>query len=129
MVPRGGGVVSFRFPRSLHSGQLFFPEVRVGFPVLFAVYWLSVLAWCLLAERLCASLSQRHPLLYESLGRPAPLAAGSGMQDAVSLLGFLLHRRDRSVDDPRLARLCGAMRGLLIAYSLFFLTAPAVLAR
>jgi hypothetical protein len=101
----------------------------VGFPVLFAVYWLSVLAWCLLAERLCASLSRRHPLLYEALGRPAPLAAGSGMQDAVALLGFLLRRRDRHVDDPRLARLCGAMRGFLVAYSLFFLSLPALLAR
>ncbi len=99
----------------------------MGFSVLFSVYWLSVLIWCLLAERLCASLSRRHPLLYESLGRPAPLAAGSGMQDAVALLGFLLRRRDRTVDDPRLARLCGAMRGLLIGYSLFFLMLPAVL--
>ena len=66
---------------------------------------------------------------YEALGRPAPLAAGSKLQDAVALLGFLLRRRDRYVDDPRLARLCGAMRGLLVVYSLFFLTVPAVLVR
>jgi hypothetical protein len=78
---------------------------------------------------LCSSLSRRHPLLYESLGRPAPLAAGSGMHDAVALLGFLLRRRDRSMDDPRLARLCGAMRALLVAYSLFFLSLPALLGR
>ena len=101
----------------------------MGFPVLFAVYWLSVLVWCLLAERLCVSLSRRHPILYEALGRPAPLAAGSGMQDAFALLGFLLRRRDRHVDDPRLARLCGTMRGLLVVYSLFFLTLPVLLAR
>ena len=44
-----------------------------------------------------------------------------------ALLGFLLRRRDRYVDDPRLARLCGAMRGLLVAYSLFFLLLPALL--
>ncbi len=102
-------------------------EVCVSFPVLFSVYWLSVLAWCVLAEQLRASLSLRHPLLYEALGRPAPLATGSGMQDAVALLGFLLRRRDRDMDDPRLARLCGAMRGLLVGYSLFFLILPAVL--
>ena len=101
----------------------------MGFSVLFTVYWLSVLAWCLLAERLCASLSRRHPLLYEALGRPAPLAAGSGMQDAFALLGFLLRRRDRYVDDPRLARLCSVMRSLLIVYSLFFLALPALLRR
>ncbi len=34
------------------------------FPVLFAVYWSSVLVWFLMASRLCAALSQRHPLLY-----------------------------------------------------------------
>jgi hypothetical protein len=51
------------------------------------------------------------------------------MQDAFSLLGFLLRRRDRSVDDPRLARLCGTMRWLLAAYSLFFLSLPALLER
>ena len=101
----------------------------MGFSVLFSVYWLSVLAWCLLAERLCSSLSRRHPLLYEALGRPAPLATGARMQDAVALLGFLLRRRDRFVDDPGLARLCGAMRGLLVGYSLFFLTVPVLLAR
>lgn len=101
----------------------------MDFPVLFAVYWLSVLAWCVLAEQLCSSLSRRHPLLYDALGRPAPLAAGSGMQDAFALLGFLLRRRDRYVDDPGLARLCGAMRGLLVAYSLFFLSLPGLLAR
>lgn len=101
----------------------------MGFSVLFSVYWLSVLAWCLLVERLCASLSHRHPLLYEALGRPAPLATGAGMQDAVALLGFLVRRRDRYVDDPPLARLCGAMRGLLVGYSLFFLTVPVLMAR
>ena len=101
----------------------------MGFPFLFSVYWVSVLAWCLLAERLCSSLSRRHPLLYEAIGRPAPLAAGAGMRDAVALLAFLLRRRDRSLGDPLVARLCGAMRGLLVAYSGFFLTVPVLMAR
>ena len=101
----------------------------MSFPVLFSVYWISVLAWCLLAERLCASLSRRHPLLYEAIGRPEPLAASAGMRDALAVLGFLVRRRDRFLDDPRLARLCGTMRGFLVAYSLFFLTVPVLLAR
>lgn len=99
----------------------------MSFPVLFAVYWISVLAWCLMAARLCRSLSERHPLLYDTLGRPALLATGQGMQGELALLGFLLRRRDRFVGDRQLARLCGAMRGLFVVYLLFFLTLPAFL--
>ncbi len=101
----------------------------VSFPVLFAVYWVSVLAWSLLAARLCRSLSQRHPLLYDTLGRPAPLAVRQGMQGELALLGFLLRRRDRFMEDRQVARLCGAMRGLFVVYLLFFLALPALLIR
>jgi hypothetical protein len=99
----------------------------VSFPVLFAVYWISVLAWCLMAARLCRTLSQRHPLLYDTLGRPALLATGQGVQGELALLWFLLRRRDRFIGDRKLARLCGAMRGLFVVYLLFFLTLPAFL--
>jgi hypothetical protein len=95
------------------------------FPVLFAVYWISVLVWCLMAARLCRALSERHPLLYDILGRPALLATGQGMQSEIALLGFLLRRRDRFMGDRKLERLCGAMRGLFVVYLLFFLTLPA----
>jgi len=96
-------------------------------PALFVVYWLSVLAWSLLAGRLCAVLSRRHPLLYEALGRPAP--AGGGLRSDFALLRFLLHRRDRFVEDRGLIRLCGAMRSLLCGYTLFFLTLPGLVLR
>ena len=97
-------------------------------PVLFAVYWSSVLAWCLLASRLCESLSRRHPLLYESLGRPTPLSS-SPLRSDVALLRFLLVGRDRFLNDRRLARLCGAMRALLCLYVLFFLSVPGLMMR
>lgn len=97
-------------------------------PVLFAVYWSSVLVWCLLAERLCDTLSRRHPLLYDSLGRPAPLAVTDFRGD-FALLRFLLGGRYRFVDDRRLVRLCGAMRALLCGYALFFLTIPGLVLR
>lgn len=93
------------------------------FPVLFAVYWCSVLAWYLMASRLCGALSRRHPLLYDTLGRPA-LAAGSDFRGDLALMRFLLGRRDRFLGDRRLGRLCGAMRTLLGAYALFFLLLP-----
>src|SRR5215207_7702382 len=38
------------------------------FPGLFCVYWLSVLLWWRMAERLYAGLSGRHPLLWAALG-------------------------------------------------------------
>lgn len=92
-------------------------------PGLFVVYWLSVLAWSLMAGRLCALLSRRHPLLYEALGRTG------GLRGDLALLRFLLHRRDRFVEDRGLIRLCGAMRSLLCGYALFFLTLPGLILR
>ena len=87
-------------------------------PLLFGFYWLTVLVWSLLAERLCAGLSRRHPLLYAALGRRTAVSS-------FALVGFLLRRRDRFTGDEELARLCGFMRTLLIVYALAFLTAPA----
>lgn len=87
-------------------------------PLLFGVYWLTVLVWSLLAERLCAGLSRRHPLLYATLGRQTAVSS-------FALVGFLLRRRDRFTGDEELARLCGFMRTLLIVYALAFLTVPA----
>jgi len=89
------------------------------FPLLFGFYWLTVLVWSLLAERLCGSLSRRHPLLYATLGHRTAAVS------PLALVGFLLRRRDRFTGDEELARLCGFMRTLLILYALAFLTAPA----
>jgi hypothetical protein len=98
------------------------------FPVLFAVYWSSVLVWFLMASRLRATLSQRHPLLYATLGRPA-VFAGSDFREDLALMRFLLGRRDRSLDDRGLVRLCGAMRTFLWVYTLFFLALPSLMLR
>ena len=88
------------------------------FPVLFAVYWSSVLVWFLMASRLRAALSPRHPVL-----------CATGFHGDLALMRFLLGRRDRSVDDRGLARLCGAMRALLVGYTLFFLALPGLVLR
>jgi hypothetical protein len=98
------------------------------FPFLFAVYWTSVLVWCLLASRLRHDLSRRHPLVYASLGRPAPLA-GSDLHGDFALLRFLLGRRYRFLGDRRLVRLCGAMRFLFCVYVLFFFSLPSLILR
>jgi hypothetical protein len=97
-------------------------------PFLFSVYWSAVLAWCLMASRLCQSLSRRHPLLYDALGRPEPLSA-RGFQGDLALLRFLLAGRDRFLEDRGVGLLCGAMRVLLCAYVLFFLTLPGLIQR
>lgn len=94
-------------------------------PVLFVVYWSAVLAWSLMAARLCEGLSRRHPLLYDALGRPAPLT-GLDLRGDLALLRFLLGGRYRFLDDRGLVRLCGVMRWLLCGYVLFFLTLPAL---
>lgn len=92
-------------------------------PSLFIVYWLSVLVWSLMAGRLCALLSRRHPLLYATLRRTG------GLRGDLALLRFLLNRRDRFIEDRGLIRLCGAMRSLLCGYALFFLTLPGLILR
>lgn len=105
-------------------------------PVLFAVYWTSVLAWCLMASRLCKGLSLRHPLLYAALGSPAPLAVNTlgtdlktDLKGDMALLRFLLGGRYRLLDDRGLVRLCGVMRTLLCVYVLLFLALPGLLLR
>lgn len=95
-------------------------------PCLFGVYWLSVLLWSLMADRLSAGLSRRHPLVWAALGRTAGVV-GQGFAREAALLGFLLLRRDRFLGDRALGRLCGAMRALLAGFVVFFLTAPALL--
>lgn len=97
-------------------------------PALFAVYWTSVLLWCLMASRLCLALSRRHPLLYDALGRPAPLAS-KGLRGDIALLRFLVGGRYRFLQDRGLVRLCGTMRAFLCIYVIFFLAIPGLILR
>lgn len=97
------------------------------FPVLFAVYWSSVLVWFFLASRLCEGLRRRHPLLYDALGRPALDAGGSDLRRELALLRFLLVGRYRFLEDRGLVRLCGTMRAFLCLYVLLFLTLPGLM--
>lgn len=99
------------------------------FPVLFAVYWSSVLVWSLLASRLCEGLRRRHPLLYDALGRPAMATGGTSLRSDIALLRFLLVGRYRFLEDRGLVRLCGTMRALLCVYVLLFLTLPGLMLR
>ena len=115
-----------RDPLRRRDGRLLSPLPLL--PLLFAVYWTSVLVWFLMASRLCATLSRRHPLLYDALGRPA-LAVGSDFRGDLALMRFLLGRRYRCLDDRRLVRLCGAMRAFLCVYVIFFLAIPGLLLR
>jgi hypothetical protein len=95
-------------------------------PVLFAIYWLSVLAWSLLSQRLLAALRDRHPLTYGGLAlRPAPAAGPLGAE--IALLRFLIAKRDRFLEDRRLGALCALMRMFLGGYLAFFILLPGLL--
>jgi hypothetical protein len=97
-------------------------------PVLFAVFWTSVLAWSLMSARLAEGLKSRHPLVHQRLERPA-LAPQASFGAELALLRFLLARRYAHLGDPHLERLAGWMRQFLLAYAAFFLAAPLIFAR
>jgi len=100
-------------------------------PLLFAVFWASVLAWTLLAERVAEGLRLRHPAVYQGLGSSLGSAAlaASPVGRELALLRFLLAGRYQALGDPALGRLCGLLRTLLLAYVAFFLVAPALILR
>ena len=100
-------------------------------PLLFAVFWTSVLAWTLLAERVAEGLRRRHPLVYDGLERSLGSAAlaASPVGRELGLLRFLLAGRYQHLGDPALGRLCGLLRTFLLAFVAFFLAAPALLLR
>ena len=89
-----------------------------SFPLLFSIFWLTLLAWSLLACRLTEGLRARHPLVYQRLSS----LGGAGHE--IGLLRFVWVRRDRFLGDPGVSRLCLAMRALLVSYVLFFLMLP-----
>jgi hypothetical protein len=93
-------------------------------PLLFAVFWTSVLTWSLLAGRLAEGLRRRHPLVYDTLGPPV-VAGPLGRE--LALLRFLLAGRYQVLDDPALVRLSGVLRTFLVAYAAFFAVAPVAL--
>lgn len=96
-------------------------------PALFSVFWVSVLAWCLLVAGLERHLATRHPLVHAGLGRTG--TAGLPLGRELAVLRFLCAGRDRGLGDAGLGRRCNLLRLLLVGYTLFFLATPTLLAR
>lgn len=98
-------------------------------PALFAVFWVSVLAWCLLVAGLERRLAARHPLVHAALGRSdGGAVAGLPLGRELAVLRFLCTGRDRWLQDPELKRRCGLLRLLLAGYTAFFFATSALLA-
>jgi hypothetical protein len=94
-------------------------------PALFSVFWVSVLAWCLLVAGLERRLAVRHPLVHAALGRSDQ---GLPLGREMAVLRFLCTGRDRWLQDPELGRRCGLLRVLLAGYMAFFFATSALLA-
>ena len=90
-------------------------------PTFFSVFWVSVLAWCLMVAGLERHLAARHPAVHAGLGR-----TGNGLPlgRELAMLGFLCTARDRGLGDSGLGRRCTALRLLLVGYTVFFLLTP-----
>ena len=69
-------------------------------------------------RRLCRHLELEHPTTWEQLGKPGPLANQS-IGNSLAVVGFLLSKSYRDIDDPAVSKLGGACRFLLIAVWLF----------
>ncbi len=85
---------------------------------------LALVYWLFLASRLLAVVMERHPEIYESLGRPSrllvttPLATGR-------FLAFVAGGQFKAIDDAPLVRLCGFLRVFLLLLALGMLAAIA----
>jgi hypothetical protein len=79
---------------------------------LFGIALLSAVAWNALYPRLLARLRRHHTPLWQQLGCPRYLDCR--YQPAKAILRFLFRREYRSVSDPKLGRLAGWLRTLLL---------------
>jgi hypothetical protein len=96
-------------------------------PALFSVFWVSVLAWCLMVAGLERHLAARHPAVHAGLGRTGNGNLPLGRE--LAMLRFLCAARDRGLGDSGLGRRCTALRLLLVGYTVFFLVTPTLLSR
>jgi len=88
-------------------------------PYLFRVLTACVALGFYLQSRLYNFLRNRHPKVYESLGRPT-LFLNNSIQNGLAVQGFILFGRFKHIDDPKLVRLCSFLRVFLFCYLVFF---------
>jgi hypothetical protein len=84
-----------------------------------ALLALALVYWLFLAGRLLHVLRERHPEVYDGLGRPSRLLLPTPGASA-RFLRFLLGGAYAELDDPAFVRLCGFLRlfAVLIAVGL-----------
>jgi hypothetical protein len=65
-------------------------------------------------------LRERHPAIYDALGRPT-LFWNNSIQNGFAMLRFILGGQFREIHDPEVIRLCRFVRVFSYAYWAFFI--------
>jgi len=88
-------------------------------PLLFLAFVVcAVVSYATMAE-LHRMLRDRHPAVYESLGRPT-LFWNNSMKNSFAVLRFILGGHFRETGDPAVIRLCQFIRAFSYTYWAFF---------
>jgi hypothetical protein len=88
-------------------------------PVLFLILMVCVVIGITLTSRFHRLLRERHPDVYDSLGRPS--FRNNSAENGWASLRFILAGHFETLDDPEVVRLCRVIRIFFFCYSVFFL--------
>jgi hypothetical protein len=89
-------------------------------PLLFFVLMVCVVIGFTLTSRFHRLLRERHPEVYDSLGRPT-LFLNNSVQNGWASLRFILGGHFQTLGDPEVVRLCRLIRIFFFCYTLFFI--------
>jgi hypothetical protein len=89
-------------------------------PLLFLVFVLCAVVSYATTSQLLRLLRERHPAVYDSLGRPT-LFWNNSMKNSFAVLAFILGGRFRETHDSEVIRLGRFLRVFSYAYWAFFI--------
>ena len=88
-------------------------------PLIFLAFLCCAIVGYATAAQLQRILRDRHPAIYDSLGRPT-LIWNNSMKNSFAMLGFILSGRFKETRDSEVIRLCRFIRVFSYSYWAFF---------
>jgi hypothetical protein len=88
-------------------------------PLIFFAFLFCFIVGYATTAQLQRILRERHPAVYDSLGRPT-LFWNNSMKNSFMMLEFILRGRFKETHDPEVIRLCRFIRAFIYSYWAFF---------